>query len=228
MHIHIATAGKVTEPIMKGFKLIPGIEKVYLFYSGQYLESAEEIAEYLHKGNTPVELVSVQEYDFQDVMDKISQAVEAEKSRGPHKYTINVTGGTKLMAFAAYSAAYFVGATVYYVQDRADLPLEEQILPILTTKAPKNTKSDRKGRDILKFIYEKTVNNGVVTNQDIEKKFGLKKQQVSYYVKNLREDGLITTDNGLYNPQTGATNYRYNTIKLTQQGQMEAKFTRNK
>ena len=105
MHIHFATAGKVTEPIMKGFKLIPGIEKVYLFYSGQYLESAEEIAEYLHKGNTPVELVSVQEYDFQDVMDKISQAVEAEKSRGPHKYTINVTGGTKLMAFAAYSAA---------------------------------------------------------------------------------------------------------------------------
>ena len=91
-----------------------------------------------------------------------------------------------------------------------------------------NTKSDRKGRDILKFIYEKTVSNGVVTNQDIEKKFGLKKQQVSYYVKNLREDGLITTDNGLYNPQTGTTNYRYNTIKLTQQGQMEAKFTRNK
>ena len=45
MHIHFATAGKVTEPIMKGFKLIPGIEKVYLFYSGQYLESAEETAE---------------------------------------------------------------------------------------------------------------------------------------------------------------------------------------
>ena len=47
MHIHFATAGKVPAPIMKGFKLIPGIEKVYLFYSGQYLESAEEIAEYL-------------------------------------------------------------------------------------------------------------------------------------------------------------------------------------
>lgn len=227
MHIHMATAGKVTEPILKGFKLIPGIEKVYLFYSGQYLESAEEIAEYLHKGNTPVELVSVQEYDFQDVMDKISQAVEKEKQTGPHRYTINVTGGTKLMAFAAYSSAYFIGATVYYVQDRSDLPLDEQILPILTTKAPRNTKSDKKGRDILKFIYEKTVNNGTVTNQDIETRFDLKKQQVSYYVKNLREDGLITTENGRYDPATNTTNYRYNTIRLTQQGQMEAKFTRN-
>ena len=227
MHIHMATAGKVTEPIIKGFKLIPGIEKVYLFYSGQYIESAEEIADYLKKGNTPVELIPVQEYDFQDVMDKISETVEAEKPTGPHKYTINVTGGTKLMAFAAYSSAYFIGATVYYVQDRADLPLEQQILPILTTKAPKNTKSDKKGRNILKYIYEKTSNNGTVTNNDIVERFNLNKQQVSYYVKNLREDGLITTDNGLYDPVSKTTNYRFNTIKLTQQGLMEAKFTRN-
>lgn len=227
MHIHIATAGKVTEPILKGFKLIPGIEKVYLLYSGQYLESAEEISNYLQAGNTPHEVIAVQEYDFQDVMDKISRITEKEKANGPHIYTINVTGGTKLMAFAAYSSAYFIGATVYYVQDRQDLSLNEQIIPILTTKAPKNTKSDKKGRTILKFIYEKTVNNGTVTNQDIEHKFDLTKQQVSYYVKNMRDDSLITTNSGAYDPSSKTTNYRFNTIKLTQQGRMEALFTRN-
>ena len=227
MHIHFATAGKETDPILKGFKLIPGIEKVYLLYSYNYQESADEIESYLEKGNTASELVPVDAFDFQNVMDHISRIYEKEKATGPHKYTINVTGGTKLMAFAAYSSAYFIGATVYYIQGREELPLEEQILTLLTTRAPKHTKSDKKGRDILKFIYEGTLNNGNVTNQDIEKEFRLSKQQVSYYVRNLREDGLITTDNGLYNPETGTTNYRFNTIKLTQQGHMEAKFTRN-
>ena len=169
----------------------------------------------------------VDEYDFQDVMGHISDIQEKEKQNGPHKYSINVTGGTKLMAFAAYSSAYFIGATVYYVKDGDDLSLEESLLTILTTKAPKNSKSDKKGRDILKYIYEKTINNGTVTNQDIEIKFNLKKQQVSYYIKNLRENGLITIENGIYDPVKDTTNYRFNSIKLTQQGHMEARFTRN-
>ena len=171
MHIHIATIGKVTEPVIKGLKSIPGIEKVYLLYSGQYSESAEEVKGFLNKGNTPVELIMVDEYDFQDVMSHISDIHENEKPNGPHKYSINVTGGTKLMAFAAYSSAYFIGATVYYVKDGDDLSLDDSLLTILTTKAPKNSKSDKKGRDILKFIYEKTINNGTITNQDIEIKF---------------------------------------------------------
>ncbi len=227
MHIHIATIGKVTEPVIKGLKMIPGIEKAYLLYSGQYLESAEEVKGFLNKGSTPVELIMVDEYDFKDVMEHISEIHEKEKENGPHKYSINVTGGTKLMAFAAYSSAYFIGATVYYVKDGENLSLEESLLTILTTKAPKNSKSDKKGRDILKYIYEKTINNGTVTNQDIENRFDLKKQQVSYYIKNLRENGLITIENGLYDPVKKTTNYRFNSIKLTQQGHMEAKFTRN-
>lgn len=131
------------------------------------------------------------------------------------------------MAFAAYSSAYFIGATVYYIQDRNDIPLSEQLLTILTTKAPKNTKSDKKGWEILKFIYNKTLNNGIVSNQDIEAEFGLKKQQVSYYIKNLRESGLITTDSGVFDVEKQAMNYRFNSIRITQQGQMEAKFTKS-
>lgn len=226
MHIHIATMGEKTDPILKGFKLIPGIEKAYIIYSGKYPESVKKVESFLHSGNMESRSIKADEYDFQDVMDKISGIVEEEKTSGPHTYSINVTGGTKLMAFAAYSSAYFIGATVYYIQDRDDIPFSEQLLTILTTKAPKNTKSDKKGRDILKFIYEKTLNNGTVSNQDIEEKFGMKKQQVSYYIKNLRESGLITTDSGVFDVEKQTINYRYNSIRLTQQGQMEAKFTK--
>lgn len=160
-------------------------------------------------------------------MVKIADIENQEKASGPHKYTINVTGGTKLMAFAAYSSSYFIGATVYYVQDRTDLPLTDQLLTILTTKAPQNTKFDKKGRAILKFIYEKTLNNGSVSNSDIETEFALTKQQVSYYIRNLREEALIDTDVGVYDPEKKITNYRRHSIKLTQQGQMMARFTKS-
>lgn len=226
MHIHITTMGEKIDPILKGFKLIPGIEKTYILYSGKYPESVKKVESFLHSGNMESKSIKADEYDFQDVMEKISSIVEQEKASGSHTYSINVTGGTKLMAFAAYSSAYFIGATVYYIQDRDDIPLSEQLLTILTTKAPKNTKSDKKGREILKFIYEKTLNNGTVSNQDIEVVFGMKKQQVSYYIKNLRESGLITTDPGVFDVEKQTMNYRYNSIRLTQQGQMEAKFTK--
>ena len=88
-------------------------------------------------------------------------------------------------------------------------------------------KSDWKGREVLRYIYERTLNNGCVSNQDIENRFKMKKQQVSYYIKNLRESGLIVTDIGLYDHEKKVVNYRHNSIRLTQQGQMEAKFIRD-
>lgn len=228
MHIHIATLGERTEPIIKGFRTIPGIEKAYILYSNKYRSSADVIEEFLNKGGTPSVFIPVNEYDFQEVMDNISRLYESESEGGrTNTYSINVTGGTKPMAFAAYSSAYFIGATVYYIQLNEDLPLEQQLLTLLTTKAPKNSKSDKKGRLILKFIYEQTIDvKKHITNSDIETKFDLSKQQVSYYVKNLLSDGLIVVDRGLPD-DNGNKNCRQNDIRLTQQGQMEAKFIRN-
>ncbi|MBR6038425.1 MAG: hypothetical protein IKP53_06845, partial [Candidatus Methanomethylophilaceae archaeon] len=119
------------------------------------------------------------------------------------------------------------GATVYYVQERNDLPLQKQLLTIMTTKAPKSGRSDKKGREILRFIYGRTLNGGNVSSQDIESEFDMKKQQVSYYVRNLREEGLIVTEMGIYDPKKKAKDFRHNSIKLTQQGQMEARFVRD-
>ena len=228
MHIHIATLGERTEPIIKGFRTIPGIEKVYLLYSNNYKASVDVVVEYLNKGGTPSVAIPVNEYDFQEVMDNISKLYDAENEEGRNDtYSINVTGGTKPMAFAAYSSAYFIGATVYYIQLNEDLPLEQQRLTLLTTKAPKNSKTDKKGRLILKYIYEQTIDvRKHISNSDIEEKFDLSKQQVSYYVKNLLNDGLITVDRGLPDGK-GNVNSRQNDIRLTQQGQMEAKFIRN-
>lgn len=226
MHVHIAISGERTDPVIKGFRLIPGIDKVYLLYSYNYKASADLIMGYLESGGTPAEAVPVHPYDFTEVMDRISEIHAREEASGPNKYTMNVTGGTKPMAFAAYSSAYFVGATVYYVQERDDLPLEEQLLTLLTTRAPRNSRSDRKAREILRYVYSETSAGRTVTNSGIAERFGLSKQQVSYYVSNMRGDGLITAERGA--DEGGRRNFRYNSVRLTQQGVMEAKFARNK
>lgn len=51
MHIHIATIGEKTDPVLKGLKMIPGIEKVYLIYSGKYPDSVTKVMSFLESGN---------------------------------------------------------------------------------------------------------------------------------------------------------------------------------
>lgn len=227
MHIHIATAGKETDPIIKGFKGISGIDKAYLLYSEQYRESADEIVKYLDMANILVVLKPVDAFNFSNVMDQIIEIDRFEKKSGDrNRYSINVTGGTKIMGFAAYSSAYFLGATVYYVRaTEEELPLEDQIMTILTTKTPKQSKTDKKSRAILNYILEETSVEKTVTSSQICEKFHFSKQNVAYYIRNLREEGLVEVVNGL--EENGKINYSYNTLKLTQQGQMIAKFTRN-
>jgi len=129
------------------------------------------------------------------------------------------------MAFAAYSSAYFIGATVYYVKERNDIPYDERLLTLMTTQAPANETTNKKWNEILRFIYRKTVNNGFVTNTDIKNEFKMSDNQVSYYIRVFRNKGLITTSNGVCDPNSQSINYRFNNIKLTQQGMMIAKFS---
>lgn len=93
-------------------------------------------------------------------------------------------------------------------------------------RGSKSGKAEKKTREILRFIYERTAGGESITSGDIEERFGMKKQQVSYYIRNLKTDQLISTEDGMYDERTGKTNYRYKPIRLTQQGMMEARFVR--
>ena len=54
----------------------------------------------------------------------------------------------------------------------------------------------------------------------------MKKQQVSYYVRILRESGLITTDSGVFDIERNTINYRFNSIRLTEKGLTEVRSQR--
>ena len=56
-------------------------------------------------------------------MNTIYRIYERENGKGV-TFSINITGGTNLMAAAACSCAFFIGTTIYYVMDD-DKPAKE-------------------------------------------------------------------------------------------------------
>ena len=223
MHIHIAILGDRTEPVTKGFGLIPGIDKVYLICSDKHPESALSVGVFLSGRNIEFVTIISDDSDFSRIADTVLRIAIREGPSGPHCYSMNVTGGTRLMALAACHSACSIDATVYLIQESNGQD-PDSLLTIPTVKVL--GRYSGKGESILRFIHERTLNGGSVSNRDIETEFGMKKQQVSYYVRDLRESGLITTDSGVFDIERNTMNYRFNSIRLTEKGLTEVRFQR--
>ena len=222
MHIHIAVLGEHTESVLRGFDLIPAIDKICLICSKTHPDSADTVGSFLSGKNIAYDTVLADETDFQRTSDIISGIVDGVDTPGPHRYSFSVTDGSVPMALAAYHSASLIDAPVYYVPESGD----SGPLTIPTVKVAEGAGTRGKGKAILRFILERTSKEGIVSNRDIETEFGMKKQQVSYYVRNLRESGLITTDSGVFDVEKNTMNYRFNSIRLTDKGRMEAGFLR--
>lgn len=220
MHVHIATMGKVQEPIKKAFNAIPGIDRVYLIGSSKYEESAEELKAFFTSGMASCEIVYVTGFDFQEIVSTIYRIYETERGKNV-EFSINITGGTNLMAAAACSCAFFIGAEIYYVNWDPSVSIREQLIHIPTPKTPELSKIKGKTRTILKFILERTEKGCVISNSNISSQFDIDKQNSSYHLKILAGEGLIRIEKG-YRKTNGQMDNRRNTIILTEQGRIVA------
>ena len=222
MHIHIALLTESTEPLLNGFDLIPPFEKVYVICNGKHPEFADTIESFLSAKHVAGVFAITDDSDFSAISDAIFDIIDDEEPSGPHSYSLNVTGGSVSMALAAYHAASLIDAIVYLIQG-IDTP---RLLTIPTVRVSGSAELRGKGKAILRFIHERTSDEGSVSNRDIETEFGMKKQQVSYYVRILRESGLITTDSGVFDIERNTINYRFNSIRLTEKGLTEVRSQR--
>lgn len=98
----------------------------------KFNQTAEEISSKLENiGFKNTCLVEVNPFDMNDIIEKIVKVAEQEKDSLIY---INITGGTNLMAGAACSASFFIGAKAYYVLDENKLPknstIEQQIIEL--------------------------------------------------------------------------------------------------
>ena len=214
MHIHIATAGQAVEPVIKAFNAIPGIDKVYILYSKVYGESALELESFFGRAMVPVVLRPINGFDFQDIVDNIYAIYQAEHGKGI-EFSINITGGTNLMAAAACSCAFFVGAKIYYVLRDPEKTAAEQLVQIPTPRTPNLDRIKGKSATILGFILEKSQRGEEVHSSDIVRAFDVDKQNSSYHLKTLEGEGLIER-------VTDPNDRRVKLVRLTSQGRLVA------
>ena len=217
MHIHIAMMGKVTEPVTKSFQAL-GYDKLYLLASSRYQESIEIVTETLKVFNVPVEVRYISGFDFQEIVDEIYRIYESENDRSV-TFSINITGGTNLMAAAACSCAFFIGATIYYVM-MGEGPVKDQVVPIPTPKTPNLAAIKQDTRDLLRFIFDESSKGNPITTNSLMDRFGRSKQSINQKLNILRGEGLVENGSGI--GPNGRPDRRYRTIVLTRQGRLIA------
>lgn len=219
MHVHIATAGQAVEPVIKAYNAIPGIDRVYVLYSSVYEESAQVLRSFFETAMVGVELRCVSGFDFQAIVDSIYAIYERESGKGV-EFSINITGGTNLMAAAACSSAFFVGARICYVLRDPERSAAEQLVWIPTPRTPDLHRIRGKTADILGYILELTQRGEEITTAGINARFDVDKQNSSYHLRILEDEGLIERTQGV--EVDGRVNKRMKSIRLTSQGRLVA------
>lgn len=220
MHVHIATIGNRIEPVTKGINAIsPGIDRLYLLASERFRESAERVADICRDLQITVEIRNVSGFDFQEIVNAISSIHDENDAKGV-LFSINITGGTNLMAAAACSSAFFFGATIYYVKWDPEGSMADQLEEIPVPNVPNVSAIKGKTRDILIHILTETEAGRKVSNSDVSKMFDIQKQNSGYHLKVLETDGLIVRERD-------PADRRHNVLTLTQQGRLIAGWMRS-
>ena len=226
MHIHIASVGGGTDNVIIGFNAVSSIDKLYLIASRQRKHSAEDLEKRMVKLGFDCHTIVVSGFDFQEVVDAIYWIYGENVDRKNVRYTINITGGTNLMAAAACSTAFFIKAEIYYVmydRDKAERgeeqdPIDERVIQIPTPKIPNVNGLGSRTREILEYILDN--DSPDLTSVEVAEAFGISRMALKYHTDVLKREGIITVEKW-------ERNNRLSRISLTQEGRMVAGWIKN-
>ncbi|MHA1877981.1 MAG: HFX_2341 family transcriptional regulator domain-containing protein [Promethearchaeota archaeon] len=214
MEVHIATVGLTKEPIFLGVNVYP-VDKLILLCSNDdgSRKNSSEIAKVVEEMEIKCEIHEVDAFDLESVVITI---MDLHKQHKKDNISINLTGGTKVMASAALLAGYILGVNVYYIQDGniprnkgkgvKELTIE---LPVPKTSIHELEETQRK---ILSYIYHE---NGLIerANSALNEALQISKQNISYHLKQLAQKELIVI----------SIDGRNKTVKLTNTGRLFAR-----
>jgi len=224
MHVHIITLGRQTKHVSEVLNEDKGVDVIYILSTDRYENNAKMVKENLERNNFTVHIIIIDKEDFMGIVQTIFGI--KKQYDDDCKFSINITGGTKLMSAAAYYSSYYIRAKPYYAQYEEDddgNPIIEscKVIEIKSPKAIDISNYSEKKRKMLKYIYD--WHHGVygehsskdkLTNLMVATKFDTTPQNIRTYLKGFKEDELINIErDGLYN-----------NITLTEHGEMVAKY----
>lgn len=231
MHIYIATIGKNIVPVTKAVNALPGVDITYLIYSEKFAAEKDEACKLLEALGIEVRCIEASGFDFNAVMNAIYKAYSETHEKGA-RYSINITGGTNLMAAAACITAYYIKADVYYVQNDETKSIAELVNHIPIPRIPDAETLKERDKEILLLILDRSRDNGDVSNTEIAKELGIDKQNVGYHVDILKKYGLVgnRTDDDSKRSEEGDKNKRdsrKNRLVITSEGKFIATWIRD-
>lgn len=226
MHVHIASTGGSEDNVLICYNAVSCVDKMYLIYSNQRKHSAESLQNKFQKMGVECAIKGVSGFDFQEIVDTIYAIYGENVNAKDLRYSINITGGTNLMAAAICSTAFFINAELYYVmydREKAEKglsqdPVSERVKRIPTPKIPNVNGLRPVTREILEYILD---NDGPdLTSVVVADAFGYSRQALKHHTDILKKEGIIEVEKW-------DKNHRLSRITLTQEGRMVAGWIKN-
>ncbi len=166
-------------------------------------ETADAIEKNYESSIPEIRKIKVPAQNFNKIVESIYDIYDEESKKGV-KFSINITGGRKVMTAAAVYSSYYTHATLYYAGTEGNTE-DEKIITIDPVGSVDMSKLKPKTKAILKYIYDtkqiRKETGPLTTTSIVEysrsndvKVIGGKDasmQNISYQLKVLRGYGLI-------------------------------------
>ncbi len=224
MHVHLAFAGRESDPTINMINAIAGIDKVVILYSktddNLYRDRAEALFDKLSESSRECELRVIKPFDFLNIVDTIYDIYEKSTRDGQKiKFSVDITTGTNLMSAAACTTAFFTNADVFYMMDKRLFPeksLDELLVPIPSPKIPDVKRLGDLSLEILRYVGDEQDKGNEVTNAIIARHFDMQPQAIVYHTNRLLDAGLIGVEKGF--TTKGKEDNRRKIIKIKREG----------
>ena len=227
MSTHIALIGKTEDPVLKGYQHYGGIRRLYLLHSPddeefKFRGLALGVKKRLEgTGFDGVVLKQINAFDMNDIISTIIGIVDQEKP----PYFVNITGGTNLMAGAALSASFFIGARAYYVLGKKGTkPSEAEVIELPVPNIPYYRTIEKTQLRVLKTLESL---GGKANSARLRDSLDMSPQTISYHVKELTKKGLVRVTRGERITDEGPTpDSRVILVEITNAGKLVSSWSR--
>lgn len=135
-----------------------------------------------------VRTIRVDPWDYQGIINEvIDTAMDIRSSHQDAVFHINFTSGTHVMCGAVCSAAFYIGADLYYIMNRDELMVDDPVRHFTIPNFPDVSRIKGNTRQIL-FLME---GGGWKKNEDLMTETGLTPSKLGYHTRVLLEYDLI-------------------------------------
>lgn len=196
-NVQISLVGLQSEGARAALKVPPPADHVVLFHSAdpKSLRAAKEVlAVTARLPGTSAELKVIDPFGMNDILSKIIEVRKEVGDVSKSHVTIVVSGGTNIMAGAAFLGCLLIDAEAVYIKEdvtaKKDQPLSDRILRLAIPKSPPEKLSEPL-REVLRVMPRGQ--NDVIDRAPtfLREKLGLSPQTASYRLKKLADLNLI-------------------------------------